>query len=603
MLGKFKPVQIVISLLAGIFIGVGFVLFSYPLKNVPFFYTPLFSLAGMLLCYTVLDKSIWQPYRNLNKGRKWLSFIFIVLLSAMLTLALKGPQPHLQDSPLFLVAYTYLAVFLFFFFVQLIAIKLLYMVHTQDKQGPVPKRHILYYAALPFFISLLYFWAFYPGILVIDSVNQWQQAHANFFNDWHPVMMTWLIKLTTVFWDNPASFVILQFLLTSLITGYVLYSFEKLKINKWLLTIGLLFLSFFPLFPLYSVIIWKDTLYNYFFLLFTTMLIQIIYTKGKWLHSFMNLIGLFLSVCGVVFFRHNGWPVLLGTIVILLFFLRKKYWRMYGVFVVVVATYLIVTHPIYHYFKVYPSEPTEAYAIPIQQVGRIIKDNGQMTASQKQYFNQVFPLNEWKQTYHRAEVDPVKFSGDFHRKVIDANKKEFFVNWAAVSLQNPKLAFAAFYDEVQLAWKLYVPQQQMRPIFRYKSFNDMGPVYFLSSTNVKKYHIDYKPFHYNSYGSQNANQSLSGLIQRINQPFEKGMLRVLVMPGFYLFMAILFLFISILKGNWIYLLTAVPMFLNVGSMFAAIPAQDPRYFFTNFLLVVPYFFVATLSCRKRDAHE
>lgn len=77
----------------------------------------------------------------------------------------------------------------------LLAIKILYALTESRAEGDVPRRHILYFSILPLLISLLYFWAFYPGILMADSVNQWQQAHSTFYNDWHPVVMTWMIKL------------------------------------------------------------------------------------------------------------------------------------------------------------------------------------------------------------------------------------------------------------------------------------------------------------------------------------------------------------------------------------------------------------------------
>jgi hypothetical protein len=600
MLKNSFPGQIILSVVIGLFIGVGFLLFSYSFQNKTILHALLFVTIGSFISYLLINGKAWTSFKQLTNMKRSLSFTFIGLLSLILTLALKGPQHHLKGFPPFTVIFIYIAAFVFFFFTVLCIINLLIMQSTKVDKKLIFKRHIIFYASFPFIISLLYFWAFYPGILIIDSVNQWQQAHSTFYNDWHPVMMTWLIKLLTLLWDNPASYIILQIILTSLITGYIIYSFEKVRINTWFLAFGLLFLSLFPIIGLYSVTIWKDTLFSYFFLLFTTMLIQIIYSKGKWLKSYIHLIGLYLSLCGLVFFRHNGWPVLLATIIIFLFFLRKKYWPLYGVFFLVIVTYLCVTGPIYHHFKVFPAESTESYAIPLQQVGRVIYEGGSLTEEQNQFFNRLFPINEWKQKYKRTEIDPVKFSVHFDKEFLKDNKKEFFSNWLAVCINNPKLVLSALYDEVQLAWKLYVPQEDMRPIFRYKSFTTYRPVYFLTIENIRKYHPDYVQFNYYEYGSQNANSKISGVINNIDKIFTHGLLRVTVMPAFYLYLTILFLYVLILKGHWKYLLSAVPFFLNLGSMFVAMPAQDPRYFFVNYLLVIPFFFLATLTIRKRD---
>ncbi len=604
MFNRLNPVRIIISLLVGVFIGLGFLSFSYPIKYFSLYTIIFFALIGSFLSYTVLFvKSVRNPFIGLTRAAKGTSYLFLLLLSLILTMALKGPQQHLAQYSFFVIVLTYLATFLFFSFGILFIIRLFFLIHSNDHNKEIPKRTILYFASLPIIISLFYFWAYYPGVLMADSVNQWQQAHSTFYNDWHPVMMTWLIKLTTLLWDNPACFVILQFILAGLITGYVLYSFKKLNINKWILLIGYLFLSGFPLISLYSVVIWKDTLFGYFFLLFTTILLQILYTNGKWLHSYKHLFCLYLALCGVALFRHNGWPVILATIIIFLFFLRKNYWRLYGVFFLVIGTYLIITGPVYQHFKVFPAEPTESYSIPFQQIARVMKEDGDMTTEQKQFFHQVLPINEWKQRYHPTDVDMIKFTGHFNREFIKANKKEFFTNWLAVSAQNPKLAFAAFSDQVQLAWKLYVSGGDMRrPIFRDKAFSSYRPVYFMTSKNVKKYHVQYKWFHYKDYGSDKANMKLYHFIKNINQSITHGLLRVFVMPALYLYLIVLFLFITTLKGNWRYLLAAVPMLLNLGSMFAAIPAQDIRYFYPNYLLAVPFFFLATLSWRKRDGN-
>ncbi len=42
---------------------------------------------------------------------------------------------------------------------------------------------------------------------------------------------------------------------------------------------------------------------------------------------------------------------------------------------------------------------------------------------QKQFFNRLFPLSEWKQKYKHAEVDPVKFSVHFDKEFLKENKR------------------------------------------------------------------------------------------------------------------------------------------------------------------------------------
>lgn len=599
MNNKFS-LNLTISILAGLSVGTGTYFYTHPFQNIHLISLILFVLAGGIFSYGIVSGSFFKPYRLLSKKGRIFSFIFLIVLSLIMTAALKPASFHLWGYHLLTAAVVSVAAFLFLlFFVS--AVTWLLLTFSKNSEASVQKkRYILIYALLPLAVSLIYFWAFYPGILVIDSVNQWQQAHSTFFNDWHPVMMTWIILLTTKVWDNPAAFVIVQFTLASAIVGYVVYIFRSLGVNRWLVIAGWLFLSLFPMDALYSVIIWKDTLYCYFLLWLTTMLVLVIHSKGVWLKSYAHLIGLYLSIAGLIFFRHNGWPVLLVTIVIFPFFFRKNYWRMYGVFIAAAVTFLIVTGPIFSYYHVYPADKTESLGIPIQQIGGIIKNNGKMSPSQKSFFNRIFPAKEWKRAYQPSQVDPVKFHKGFNKTPIRTHPISFAENWASIVLQNPKQATSAFLSMEQLVYKLNVPQNQMRPIFRYKAFSSYRPVYFLSAKTIKQDHVHYKPFHYSAYGSQYANAGLASLIKSYNHLFLSGLTRIFVLPAFYLYLTAVCLFVIILKGKWKLLLAAVPAFLNLGSMAAAIPAQDPRYLFSNYLLFIPFLFLATLIAGKRE---
>ena len=52
--------------------------------------------------------------------------------------------------------------------------------------------------------------------MTCDSTIQWAQIHSNQYNDWHPVVHTWFLKLITQVWDYPAAIAIAQILMMSL---------------------------------------------------------------------------------------------------------------------------------------------------------------------------------------------------------------------------------------------------------------------------------------------------------------------------------------------------------------------------------------------------
>ena len=57
-----------------------------------------------------------------------------------------------------------------------------------DKLTPV-KLKILFYG-LPLFIMLLYYFAYYPGGFINDSLSQFYQYFYGEYNDWHPAFHT-----------------------------------------------------------------------------------------------------------------------------------------------------------------------------------------------------------------------------------------------------------------------------------------------------------------------------------------------------------------------------------------------------------------------------
>jgi len=107
---------------------------------------------------------------------------------------------------------------------------------------------------LPF---LLFFWAAYPGVYVIDSMLQLKQAMAQSYGDWHPPLMSWIWGLFIKFANFPEGL----FWIHSIIVFFslVVCAYILLKITRtptWVVFVMALLL---PLVLLYSGVIIKDT--------------------------------------------------------------------------------------------------------------------------------------------------------------------------------------------------------------------------------------------------------------------------------------------------------------------------------------------------------
>ena len=75
------------------------------------------------------------------------------------------------------------------------------------------------YAAAPLVVWTVYWLAFFPGLVSMDSVNQWGQIVTGKYDDWHPVAHTWLVWLLTRPGHSLGTVSFLQVVLTALLVG------------------------------------------------------------------------------------------------------------------------------------------------------------------------------------------------------------------------------------------------------------------------------------------------------------------------------------------------------------------------------------------------
>lgn len=153
------------------------------------------------------------------------------------------------------------------------------------------------------FVFLLWFFAFYPGVMSVDSLSQWEQAMTGKYNNWHPFVSTLYIQTFQLFSNSPALISLFQLFLTSLLFSYIFQYFIKQGIPKIIIFVCFgLFVSSIPI-GVYNITIWKDVPFSLFIVALSFFIIM---KRGE---SGLNKKGmavyLFLSM-GCIFFRHNG---------------------------------------------------------------------------------------------------------------------------------------------------------------------------------------------------------------------------------------------------------------------------------------------------------
>ena len=333
-----------------------------------------------------------------------------------------------------------------------------------------------------------------------------------------------------------------------------------------------------PVNGIFSIHIWKDVLFGGVLLLLTMLILNIVLSRGKWLENPLHILFLLMASLAVSFMRHNGFPVFIVSIILLMIFYRKQFKSLASVFVLTFAIYWIVTGPIYTALEVIPSEPNEALSIPIQQIATILIEDGELTDGQLAYFDRIFPIELWKERFHPYNTNDIKFSREeYDRDFIFEDFPLYVKNWLGACIQNPDLALKAFFVHTSLIWQINEPEEP--------GYTDTYV------TNV---------YYGNDQGLTNT--VISPFITMVMGKFlavtKDTLFPILWRPATHLFTLLLLTFITYLRNDYKALFISFPILLNTAAVWAAMPAQDFRYLYINTLFIFLAFMFMFLNYKK-----
>ena len=257
----------------------------------------------------------------------------------------------------------------------------------------------------PFIIWVIYLLAFWPGVMSFDSIFQWGQAMKFSFTDWHPVFSTLMIWVATRIWMSPAAVVLFQLFFYSIVVSFTLVSFLEFGVPKWLLfLVSLAFALYLPN-GMMAITIWKDIPYSICILGLTVVLLKIIVSRGGWLHQKTHLLILVGFCLGTSLYRHNGIPVALFTLIAILVFYREFWKPIVIASVFFIASFLLITGPIYQWLPVNSGQAQSIGVIFIHPIAAHVAAGEALTPGDQDYLNQIFPLSKgWDYSCYDATV-------------------------------------------------------------------------------------------------------------------------------------------------------------------------------------------------------
>ncbi len=216
-------------------------------------------------------------------------------------------------------------------------------------------------------------------------------------------------------------------------------------------TAGLLLYGYFLLFPMvgnYSIAAVRDGFFS-LALLFWVWIFLREWEKESWGRESWLL---FLSaLLGTMLFRSNG--LLVSLVLTAVLYISRRNTKILFTFLLAAILSVALGQIIQ---RTHHWEPLfqESMAIPLQQLGRVQKLNGERSEKTISFMNELLSEEEWKKEYSPYTVDFVKWHDHFQRNRLNQEKGKFLKAWAETGLANPRIYVEGWLTETYALWNL-----------------------------------------------------------------------------------------------------------------------------------------------------
>ena len=252
----------------------------------------------------------------------------------------------------------------------------------------------LQYAVPMIVIWGVYLAALWPGMMSPDSIDQWQQILTGQFNDSHPVVSTLIMWAITRIWFSPAAIASFQILALSLTAAWGLGYLREIGLPKaiaWIIT------GLFAISPVNAAIVntlWKDIPYAVSILLFSILILKIVFTGGRWLGQRLNWLWFGLVGLLIALLRHNGFPIPVVCLILLIFCFKPFAKKIVFSLMTTIGLWLLIRYPVFDLLKV--NTDTGTYSgIFLHHIGAHLENGDEMTPEESAAVNSILDADKW----------------------------------------------------------------------------------------------------------------------------------------------------------------------------------------------------------------
>ena len=318
------------------------------------------------------------------------------------------------------------------------------------------------FTAIIIVLWLPYILTYFPGGIYSDTTVSISQARGESeLTNHHPMLYTLLIRFFITISNNNLQiamniFTIVQIVTTAMVFAYFVYFLYKINVSKLFYIPVLLFFGIYRIIPLFTISIWKDVWFCNALMLYSILILETIYTDARNMRELKNIIKYIVLMFLVSFLRNNGIYVVILTTIILLFVYRKNikiYLKLFSVLTTIcVILMMLIRGPVYKAIGISKDETVESVGVLLQQMTYVAITDGNLNEEQRNFIEQICPIDTLKVIYAPCTVDKIKGHVSFNSEIVNKNQKTFLIMWLKIGMKNPIKYTKAFLMETLGFW-------------------------------------------------------------------------------------------------------------------------------------------------------
>ncbi|MBO4267478.1 MAG: hypothetical protein J5910_09870 [Lachnospiraceae bacterium] len=449
----------------------------------------------------------------------------------------------------------------------------------------------LFFFCIPFTAMLIiymtiYLCCYYPGILSVDSIDQIGQFFTGQYSNHHPfyhsVVIGLFLRAGLAVFGNinsaVAGFIIVQIIFMVTVFSFVIYNMAVLGLPRWVLVATSIWYCVMPFHFMYSFTLWKDVPFGAFVACLITFFIRIMTRKGN---MRLNYIG--FSVCGpfICLFRSNGMFAYVFVFLALILLARKQK-KLLIITGMTILVCLILKYGVLKLFSVTPPDTVESLSIPLQQVARVIAEDGFIEDGDRALISQIIDIDSAKESYDPTISDPIKnLIRDFgNQDHLSQNMSAYAGVYLRTLSHNPMTYVIAWVDSTCGYW-------------------NSGYDYWVWYWDVQE----------NPYGITRTIRS-EGVLHAMDEYlwlyYNNTVLQLLTSIGLAVWILLILLAVSLFTGNRTATLSTIPILAIILSLLISSPVfSEFRYMYALFcsLPMIMAITLGSLETKNREGSD